>query len=48
MATHHITRRILVPLDGSDLGSVTIPHLRALASVGSHITLLRVMPEPSP
>lgn len=44
MFTPHISRRILVPLDGSDLGTVTFPHLRALACVESTILLLRVIP----
>jgi nucleotide-binding universal stress UspA family protein len=48
MQLPRMTRRILVPLDGSDLGSVTIPHLRALATVESEILLLRVMPDPAP
>jgi nucleotide-binding universal stress UspA family protein len=48
MPLPRMTRRILVPLDGSDLGSVTIPHLRALATVESEILLLRVMPDPAP
>ncbi len=48
MPLPRMTRRILVPLDGSNLGSVTIPHLRALATVESEILLLRVMPDPAP
>jgi nucleotide-binding universal stress UspA family protein len=43
MPARHTTRRILVPLDGSDLGRATIPHLRALATVHSEILLLRVL-----
>lgn len=46
MPTRHVTRRILVPLDGSGLDTLTLPHLRALATVESEILLLRVSPEP--
>jgi nucleotide-binding universal stress UspA family protein len=48
MPTRHTTRRILVPLDGSELGRATIPHLRALATVESEILLLRVLPDSPP
>lgn len=48
MPLPRMPRRILVPLDGSDLGSVTIPHLRALATIEAEILLLRVMPDPAP
>lgn len=48
MPARHITRRILVPLDGSALGHATIPHLRALATVESEILLLRVLPDALP
>lgn len=48
MPTRHIARRILVPLDGSGLATVTIPHLRALATVETEILLLRVVPGPLP
>ncbi len=44
MPARHITRRILVPLDGSKLGRAAIPHLRALATVESEIVLLGVLP----
>jgi nucleotide-binding universal stress UspA family protein len=44
MTVRHTTRRILVPLDGSELGRATIPHLRALATAHSHILLQRVLP----
>jgi nucleotide-binding universal stress UspA family protein len=37
-------RKILVPLDGSDLAEAVLPHARALAqSVGAEIVLLRVL-----
>ncbi len=45
MPTRRVTRRILVPLDGSTLDTITLPHLRALGSVESEIVLLRVIPE---
>jgi nucleotide-binding universal stress UspA family protein len=44
MPARHTTRRILVPLDGSELDRATIPHLRALATVQSEILLQRVLP----
>lgn len=44
MPARHTTRRILVPLDGSELGRAAIPHLRALATVESEIILLGVLP----
>jgi nucleotide-binding universal stress UspA family protein len=45
MPTRRVTRRILVPLDGSTLDTLTLPHLRALGSVESEILLLHVIPE---
>jgi nucleotide-binding universal stress UspA family protein len=48
MLTHPLTRRLLIPLDGSDLGAVTVPHLRALACVESELLLLHVIgPDPA-
>jgi nucleotide-binding universal stress UspA family protein len=42
------TRRILVPLDGSELATVAIPWARALATPETEIVLFRVVPEPAP
>lgn len=43
-------RHILVPLDGSPLAEQVLPHVQALASVGSkpQITLLRAVPREYP
>ncbi len=48
VSTNRFTRRILVPLDGSDLGACIYPHLRTLASVESQILLLGVVSNPLP
>lgn len=42
------TQRILVPLDGSEVGEQVIPHARALAHDGSDLVFLRVVPEAEP
>jgi nucleotide-binding universal stress UspA family protein len=44
MADHTLTRRILVPLDGSEIATVAVPWLRTLASPESEIVLLRLIP----
>ncbi len=43
-----LVKRILVPLDGSELGEVVIPHVEALArALGAEVILLHVV-EPTP
>jgi nucleotide-binding universal stress UspA family protein len=38
-----LTQRILVPLDGSDIATVAVPYLRAMAMPTSEIVLVRVV-----
>lgn len=40
--------RILVPLDGSDLATVSLPFVRALADEASEVVLLRVVQDDTP
>lgn len=40
-------KKILVPLDGSELSEAILPHVSKLAkSMGAHVVLLRVVPHP--
>jgi nucleotide-binding universal stress UspA family protein len=48
MADRSLTQRILVPLDGSDIATVAIPYLRAVAMPGSEIVLVRIVSEAYP
>lgn len=48
MADQTADLRILVPLDGSDLATVSLPFVRALASEGSEVVLLRVVQDDTP
>jgi nucleotide-binding universal stress UspA family protein len=43
MIASSLTRRIVIPLDGSDIATVAIPYLRAVATSGSAVVLLRVV-----
>ena len=42
------TRRILVPLDGSELATITIPYARALATPETELMLFRAVTDPTP
>lgn len=48
MADQNIDLRMLVPLDGSDLATVSLPFVRTLATRSTAIVLLRVVPDPIP
>ncbi len=48
MAAPVHTRRILVPLDGSDLATIAIPWARALATPETEVVLFRAVPELAP
>lgn len=48
MADQNIDLRILVPLDGSDLATVSLPFVRTLATHTTALILLRVVPDPTP
>ncbi len=48
MADTTIDLRMLVPLDGSDLATVSLPFVRTLATRSTALTLLRVVPDPTP
>lgn len=48
MADQNIDLRMLVPLDGSDLATVSLPFVRTLATRSTAIILLRVVPDPIP
>lgn len=48
MADTNIDLRILVPLDGSDLATVSLPFVRTLATRSTAIIVLRVVPDPVP
>lgn len=48
MADQNIDLRILLPLDGSDLATVSLPFTRALAMHTTALLLLRVVPDPTP
>jgi nucleotide-binding universal stress UspA family protein len=48
MTTRHITRRILLPLDGGKLSISALPFLRTLITPESEVLLLRVVPDVSP
>lgn len=48
MADQIADLRILVPLDGSDLATVSLPYVRALASKASEVVLLRVIEDETP
>jgi nucleotide-binding universal stress UspA family protein len=48
MSLHHLTSRILVPFDGSELATITIPYVRALATPETELVLFRAVPEPIP
>ncbi len=42
-------RRILVPLDGSELANAVLPYVRRLAAcMGAEVLLMQVVPEPEP
>jgi nucleotide-binding universal stress UspA family protein len=48
MADQTADLRILVPLDGSDLATVSLPFVRALATEASEVVLLRVVEDDTP
>ena len=48
MADQLADLRILVPLDGSDLATVSLPFVRALADEASEVVLLRVVQDDTP
>jgi nucleotide-binding universal stress UspA family protein len=48
MADRNADLRILVPLDGSDLATVSLPFVRALATEASEVVLLRVVQDSEP
>lgn len=48
MAEQAVPMRFLVPLDGSDLATVSLPYLRALAGEQDDVVLLRMVPESTP
>ena len=48
MGHHHLTRRILIPLDGSELATIAIPWARALSTPETELVLVRVIPDPTP
>ena len=48
MADQTAYLRILVPLDGSDLATVSLPFVRAIATETTEVVLLRVVPDEAP
>src|SRR5688572_17728007 len=48
MADQTADLRILVPLDGSDLATVSLPFVRAIATETTEVVLLRVVPDEAP
>lgn len=48
MADQTADLRILVPLDGSDLATVSLPFVRALATEATEVVLMRVVPDSAP
>jgi nucleotide-binding universal stress UspA family protein len=42
------TYRILLPLDGSELATMSIPYARALATADSELVVCRIAPDPTP
>ncbi len=48
MIRHDPLRRILIPLDGSELATVAIPWARALSTSDTELVLFRAVPDPTP
>jgi nucleotide-binding universal stress UspA family protein len=48
MTTRTPTRRILLPLDGSEMATIAIPYARALATTDTEVVLVRAIPDPTP
>jgi nucleotide-binding universal stress UspA family protein len=48
MTRSDLLRRILVPLDGSELATIAIPWARALATPETDLVLFRAVPDPTP
>jgi nucleotide-binding universal stress UspA family protein len=48
MADQSPAQRILLPLDGSEMSTIAIPYVHALATPGTEVVVFRVVPDPVP